>query len=587
MNEQTEGLGSSTPADVPMKRKRGRPRKVVSGVQGTNIPVMPDSSNKLNSSQTVGTTDVCDDGMLGKEVACVIEGTFNGGYLVNVQVAADTYLRGVVFLPEPVVPVTAESDVTAQVRMIERTEIPIPVPVRNPETQIHSSVPLSGQCNKQPFEAELQVPMSVDPVLPTELHSGISVSLENQSAPVVALAPMSDLPKIDSSISTGGIVPKGMSKPGPECQAASVMSDLEGDKTVTQDEPLHDVDASRQAKESSVDGGATEDSQKTSEPINLVPTVENITTGQQSMPSVYKLNELIRGEPNQSIIKINQIPASAEHESMPSEHIVAPLADLPKLDSSISTGGIMPKGMSKPGPESQPASIMSEFEGDRTVIQIKTLHDVDASRQAKEYNADVGATKDSQKTSEPTNLIPTVENTEKELATGQQSMPSVYKLTELIPDQPKRSIIEINQIPVSTEHESMPSEHISNTVDNFVQKQGSPETGTQEGAKTKLVIETITKADTANSKGGPSTDIANIPDVGSNHALEFSHPSILYDRKPVPSESKLLSEGSDFQEMSDPQNCSSFGAINVDANQPTQVLATSLESENPIGTDAS
>ncbi|KAH1217596.1 hypothetical protein GmHk_13G038202 [Glycine max] len=369
MNEQTGGLGSSTPSNVPMKRKQGRPHKVDSGVQGMNMPVMPSSSSKLNSNQTE---------------------------------AADTYLRGVVFLPERVVPVTAESDVAPQVRMTERTEIPIPVPVLNPETQIHSSVPSSGQSNKQPFEAELQVPVSVDLVLPTELYSGLSVSLGNQSAPVVT--PMSDLSKIDSSISTGGIMPKGMSKPGPESQPASILSGFEGDKIIKQDGKLHEVDASRQAKESSADGGAIKDYQITSEPINSVPTVEN---------------------------------------------------------------------------------------------------------------------------------------TEKELPTGQQSMPSVYELNKLIADEPKHSVIEINQIPVSAERESMPPELKNNTVDNFMQKQGSPETGTQEDTKTKLAIETIPTVDTTNSNGRPSTDIANVPDVGSNHAPGLSHPSILNDRAHVPSESKL------------------------------------------------
>lgn len=639
-----------------MKRKRGRPRKVHSifygtnmpvmpgsGVQGMNMPVMPDSgvqrtnmpvmlnsavqrtnvpvipSNK-NSYPNVGTADGCDDGMVGKKVTCVIEGTFNGGYLLNVQVAPDTHLRGVVFRPERVVPVTPASDVAPQVKMIQRTEIPIPD--LNQESQIRSSAPSSGQCNKQPFVAKLPVPMSEDPVLPAEVQSGISVSPENQSAPVVA--PLVDLPKIDSSISAGGIMPKimskprperaetlipvlnpesqihssvpslgqcnkqpfevelplpmtvdpviptklyfgsvslenqsalvvepltvvpkivssisagglmptGMSNPGPESLSSSIMSEFEGDKTIKQDETLHDVDAPRQAKESNTDGGATADSQKTSEPINLIPTVENnekdFTTGQQSMPSVYNLNELIPDEPKHSTIEINQNPESAEHESIPSEHINNTVDNFVQMQGSLKTG-----------PESQPASIMS----DKTVKHEEKLHEVDVSRQAKQSSADGGARKDSQQTSEAINLVPTVENTEMELTTGQKSIPFAYNLNELIPDEPKCSITEM-QFP--------------------------PETDTQEDAKSKPVTETITKVDTANSNGTPSTGIANIPDEGSNHAVEFSHPPILYDKEHVSSESKPLSKASGFQEISDPQYYSLSGAVkNVDGNQPT------------------
>ncbi|KAK7359765.1 hypothetical protein VNO77_01730 [Canavalia gladiata] len=134
---------SSPASTVPMKRKRGRPCKQESGVQGDNKPVIPGSANSLNSNQTGSPTDECGDKMLGKVVACVIEGSFSAGYLVNVQVAADAFLRGVVFRPETVGPVTAESDVAPLVRMIKRKDTPIPF--FNPETQMHSPIPMPSK----------------------------------------------------------------------------------------------------------------------------------------------------------------------------------------------------------------------------------------------------------------------------------------------------------------------------------------------------------------------------------------------------------------------------------------------------------
>ncbi|KAL2341271.1 hypothetical protein Fmac_009211 [Flemingia macrophylla] len=556
MNEQSEGLGSSTPSNVPLKRKRGRPRKVDSGVQRMNMPVMP------NSNQTVGAGDDCIDGMLGKEVACVIEGTFNGGYLVNVQVAADTYLRGVVFLPEQVVPVTAETDIAPQVRMIERTEIPIPIPVLNPETQIHASA-------KQ------------EETLHEDYADGGATKQSDKTSQPNNLFP--SVENTEKELTTG---------------QHSMPSGYKLNELIP-DEPTPS------SVETSQIPIPTKDSQKTSESINLVSTVENtkkdLITEQQSIPSLYKLNELIPVESKLSIIENNQFPVSTKD----SQKTLEPMNLVPtseNLEKGPTTGQQHMPSMYKlneyipdePKPTkdsqktSEPMNLVSTFENLEKGPTMGQQHTHSMYKLNEFIPNEPKPAKDSQKTSEPINLVTTFDNIEKGPTTGQQYMRSMYKLNELIPDESNRSNTEANQFLVSAEHESMPPEQNNNTVDSFMQKQGTPETGTQEVTKTKLLIETMTKADSSNSNGRPSTSIANILDVGSNHALEFSHPSILFGTETVPSESKLLSEGSNFQEMHRPQNCTSFGAVNnLDANQPTQVLEASLESENPIGPDAS
>ncbi|XP_019450603.1 PREDICTED: uncharacterized protein LOC109352864 isoform X2 [Lupinus angustifolius] len=426
MNQQNQGPGSAS--TVPMKRKRGRPRKEESVVQGENKPVMLGSDNVLNSYQTVGTNGDCDDEMVGKMVTGVIEGTFKAGYLLNVKVAdTDAFLRGLVFLPGQVAPITAESDVAPHIQMIKRKETPIPV--QTAQAAMHGSVPSSVQCSsKQPFQPELFVPVSKEQVLPTMIHYGNSVSLENQPASAT-------LPKNQTSITCGGI-PQGMLEPVHENRSYSIMSKLECDKAMEQDEMLNELD----------DEGAKKDSKPASE---HVPTIVN--TGQQTVVYVHKLNDLIQQEPN--------------------------------------------------------------------------------------------------------------------------TLP-----------------IELNQIPLTSEPESMPSEQINKSVDYFVEK---PKTNVLDDTKTVLAMDTLSKVDTSNSNRIPSFDAANnILDVGSNHdALETFQPqSIPFEQisKSVPSESNLPSEGCNFQEKSEFQKCFTFGDLNkVDVNQPNESLVNPVESENQIESNIS
>ncbi|KAF1867079.1 hypothetical protein Lal_00049507 [Lupinus albus] len=311
MNQQNQGPGSAS--SVPMKRKRGRPRKEESVVQGENKPVMLGSDNVLNSYQTVGRNGDCDDEMVGKMVTGVVEGTFKSGYLLNVKVAdTDAFLRGLVFLPGQVSPITAENDVAPHIQMIKRKEAPIPV--QTSQADIHGSVPSSVQCSsKQPFQSQLHVPVSEEQVLPTMIHYGNSVSLESQ--PASATLPIPDLSKNQTSIPCGGI-PQGMLEPRHENLSYSIMSKLECHKAIEQDEMLSELDASTQVKESSADERTKKDSQPASE---HVPTIVN--TRQQAVVYVHKLNELIQQEPNTLAIELNQIPLTSDHESMPSEQI--------------------------------------------------------------------------------------------------------------------------------------------------------------------------------------------------------------------------------------------------------------------------
>ncbi|GMH25508.1 hypothetical protein Nepgr_027351 [Nepenthes gracilis] len=142
MNQENEGKTSDVLLTIPLKRKRGRPRKDqghpgryfnslphnVHGQNRENAHIPPGfGTADGNQPQQVDAADNADDSMVGQVVTGVVEAAFDAGYLLSVRVGgSDTRLRGVVFKPGHYVPVTAENDVAPHVRMIRRNEVPFP-----------------------------------------------------------------------------------------------------------------------------------------------------------------------------------------------------------------------------------------------------------------------------------------------------------------------------------------------------------------------------------------------------------------------------------------------------------------------------
>lgn len=135
MNQATQTAGSSAPQALPMKRKRGRPRKdhSLNRIQSTRIP--PGFGLKGTQSHRVDKIDGTNDGMVGQPVTGVIEAAFDAGYLLTVRIGnCNTNFRGVVFKPGNYSPITAENDVAPHVPMIKRNEVRFPV-----ENQLQSN----------------------------------------------------------------------------------------------------------------------------------------------------------------------------------------------------------------------------------------------------------------------------------------------------------------------------------------------------------------------------------------------------------------------------------------------------------------
>ncbi|KAL0727330.1 hypothetical protein Bca4012_023423 [Brassica carinata] len=88
--------------DLLAKRKRGRPRK--------------DETTTQPQQENVN--------LVGKTFSGAVEGSFDAGYILHVKVKdSDTMLRGIVFVPGKVTPVTPENDVAPRVKMFAREEV--------------------------------------------------------------------------------------------------------------------------------------------------------------------------------------------------------------------------------------------------------------------------------------------------------------------------------------------------------------------------------------------------------------------------------------------------------------------------------
>lgn len=144
MNQQTQNNNPDSSGDLPLKRKRGRPRKYpkvdgedtstpinrirnrVSGEKALQLPGFEKVNGNQSSQNALENNS--DEAMVGQVVLGVCEGTFSGGFLIRVKIGnADTSMSGLVFKPGHYVPITPENDVAPSVPVIQRHMVPFPV----------------------------------------------------------------------------------------------------------------------------------------------------------------------------------------------------------------------------------------------------------------------------------------------------------------------------------------------------------------------------------------------------------------------------------------------------------------------------
>ncbi|KAA8520055.1 hypothetical protein F0562_014271 [Nyssa sinensis] len=331
MSQQNKQMSTSTPADIPVKRKRGRPRKDENLVkkENLNLPVVPPSDcMRRNQHVEVDQSVDIDDDMVGQVVSGVIEGSFDAGYLLSVRTGnSDTLLRGVVFQPGLFTPITGANDVAPRAKMYKRREIPFPV--FNPQIQVNVSLPQPEQSNGQPVQLENQAPLVPNQVLPSELQSGPPFTPDIQSASVTL--PLTDnLPKNDSGASLGGkFKPQEKSEFGLGNQSAP---QLEHYRIVEEDEVMQVFETSTLLEVPKLDVETTKDvlPKSTSKSmVDILPGTETIIQvpqlQHQAVDPGMGPGDLVHNEVKSSNLELHQTSEVAKPQPVPPEPISEPM----------------------------------------------------------------------------------------------------------------------------------------------------------------------------------------------------------------------------------------------------------------------
>ncbi|PRQ28481.1 putative AT hook, DNA-binding protein [Rosa chinensis] len=310
---QNKGTSSLSSPDLPMKRKRGRPRKDENLVHGESMPAMPGPDSLKKHKQSAGTNDDGEDEMVGRVVSGVIEGSFDDGYLLNVKVEdTDTQLRGVVFLPGKFTPVTAANDVAPNVKMCKRKEVPIPAV--NLQSHLYGSARPSEQSNRQPSDVKKQIPAVPDQIPPRIPQCGIPESLRSQPTSFV-IPPVDNLPKDDAPTLGGKVIPQQQLEPGLDNQSTHVMTKSENDEVVEQEKVLEEVEPATTITEpTGVEDNKESKTETSSEPIGELPSIDTVHKDPPIQPQAVgsESRALVQDDVKSLNFEVNQTPVFAE-----------------------------------------------------------------------------------------------------------------------------------------------------------------------------------------------------------------------------------------------------------------------------------
>ncbi|KAL4585448.1 hypothetical protein LXL04_010069 [Taraxacum kok-saghyz] len=173
MNQQNMSkTPSSSASELPVKRKRGRPRKDESiprndkrPTQTSMSPSQPPPISAMTTMQPPPTLTMTPTGdthnMVGQVVAGVIDGVFDAGYLISVRVGPNnTLLRGLVFQQGQFCPITPANDVAPHLKMCRRENYQIPNTNQN------------QLCTKQPPPQQLPMPVTMQNYQTTPMMTG-------------------------------------------------------------------------------------------------------------------------------------------------------------------------------------------------------------------------------------------------------------------------------------------------------------------------------------------------------------------------------------------------------------------------------
>lgn len=184
MNQQNMSkTHSSNGTDLPVKRKRGRPRKDESMLRNEKRQTQQSISmsqpshisaiTNIQQPSAVTMNPIGDShNVVGQVVTGVIDGVFDAGYLISVRVGPhNTLLRGLVFQQGHFCPITPSNDVAPHLKMSRRENIQIPI---SNQTQ---------QCNPQTTCAKQSSQLAMPVTMQNYQTSPMMAGPSSNSAP--------------------------------------------------------------------------------------------------------------------------------------------------------------------------------------------------------------------------------------------------------------------------------------------------------------------------------------------------------------------------------------------------------------------
>ncbi|KAJ6825528.1 uncharacterized protein M6B38_376595 [Iris pallida] len=180
MAEPNQQNNPPEPATLPLKRKRGRPRK-------DEVPGSESGSRTQLGSHYPPPTLKQD--VVGQQVVGTLDGVFDAGFLITVRVGNDgPLLRGMVFDQRLSVPISKENDIVPDMKMSRSDDIPIPDPVE-PVQREEPCVPppvakniVQNDCSQGSgmLQKGSEAVVSITPVMVSNETSPVTIQVSDQ-----------------------------------------------------------------------------------------------------------------------------------------------------------------------------------------------------------------------------------------------------------------------------------------------------------------------------------------------------------------------------------------------------------------------
>ncbi|XP_033510937.1 uncharacterized protein [Nicotiana tomentosiformis] len=189
MNDHNKQDHLTAPTILPVKRRRGRPRKDGGLAKRVMLqtPRTPatENSNKIQQHAEMSQKDSTSENMLGQIVSGVIDGCFDAGYFLSIKIgnSANTF-RGLVFVPGRFSPITAANDIAPQVKMYHRSQ---GINLQNQDIGIDKPNHLKKQLNVYIGQDLPSEPMPNATLVPTNQHANPDQTLKTQSQSIPIL----------------------------------------------------------------------------------------------------------------------------------------------------------------------------------------------------------------------------------------------------------------------------------------------------------------------------------------------------------------------------------------------------------------